>query len=194
MLYNLGKFIFTLIFTFFFKWQIEGIENIPKKGPLIICANHISWWDPPLVGCSITRKVHFMAKAELFKYSIFKYILLKVGAFPVQRGKADMSAIKNALRILKKGSVLGLFPEGTRSKSGKLQKPEPGVALIALKSRSYVLPVAIKSNYKLFSEVKIKIGKPIAFIEYYNKKVNHLILDEISKKIMEEINKLKSTM
>jgi 1-acyl-sn-glycerol-3-phosphate acyltransferase len=192
MLYTIGKILFSIIFSLLFKWEITGAENIPDKGPLIICSNHISWWDPPLVGCSIKRRIYFMAKEELFKNPLLGYVLKAVGAFPIKRGEADRKAIKKSLEILEQAKVLGIFPEGTRSKTGELQKPEPGVALIALKSNAQILPVAIKGPYKLFKPVKVIVGKPYR-LSYSGGKLTTEVLQQNSEQIMEKIKLLLGT-
>ncbi len=195
MLYNFFKNIFRLLFNTIFLWDIKGRNNIPKDGPLIICANHIHWLDPPLVGAMVPRKnVHFMAKEELFNYKILGSIIRNIGAFPVKRDSADLKTIKKALSLLNNKSFIGLFPEGTRSKTGEIGEALPGVALIALKSRSPVLPVAIKGDYKIFKKVKINIGKPIFFESHYGKKAKRELLDVISTDIMKEIKALHSEL
>lgn len=133
-MYNIGVILFKFIFKNFFKCQIVGVENIPSTKGVIIAANHISLWDPPLIGTFLPRKINFMAKEELFDIPIIGYIIKRLNAFPVKRGTADRVAIKKAISLLKSGECLGLFPEGTRSKDGKLGEAEAGMALIAIKA------------------------------------------------------------
>ncbi len=189
MIIQLTKAILRLIYKILFPVQVTGFDNIPSKGPVIICSNHISWWDPPLLGSIIHRKVYAMAKEELFKYFLFGKIIRYMGAFPVKREVADRRALKEALKVLSEGSVLILFPEGTRSKIGKVQKPLPGIGFIALKSKAPVVPVAIKGPYKLFKPVKVKIGVPMSF-NHYSQKDKGKTADEISLKIMRNITEM----
>ena len=189
MIIQLTKAILRLIYKILFPVQVTGFDNIPSKGPVIICSNHISWWDPPLLGSIIHRKVYAMAKEELFKYFLFGKIIRYMGAFPVKREVADRRALKEALKVLSEGSVLILFPEGTRSKIGKVQKPLPGRGFIALKSKAPVVPVAIKGPYKLFKPVKVKIGVPM-FFNHYSQKDKGKTADEISLKIMRNITEM----
>lgn len=100
----------------------------------------------------------------MFRNRILSSILYKLGTFPVDRGDTDITAIKNALKVLKSEKVLGIFPEGTRVKSFDIANAKPGVALLTVKSNATVLPVNISSNYKFFNKVKISIGKPIEFL------------------------------
>lgn len=193
MIYNIVRLIFSLLFTVFFRWEIQGKENIPASGAVIIASNHLSNWDPPLVGSAIDRKLRFMAKEELFKIGFFAWLITKLGAFPVKRGGADRNAIRNALAILAGGEVLGVFPEGTRSKTGELGQAEPGVAMLALKSGAVVVPTAISGTNKVFSggslfpKFSIRFGKPIIIEQgKADKEAN----ERLSRTMMEEIKKL----
>ncbi len=188
MLYTVICQAFRIIFRFFFRWRPEGRENIPAEGPVILCSNHISWWDPPLVGSlAWPRKVHFMAKEELFRYPVFSVVLPKILAFPVKRDTADRRAIRTALDVLKKGGVLGLFPEGTRSRTGEMLPPQPGVGLITRNSGAVVVPVAIHGPYRLFGPLRITIGRPLDFSQFSAEKARAEVLEEIAAAIMSEI-------
>jgi 1-acyl-sn-glycerol-3-phosphate acyltransferase len=186
------RWFFIQIFRFCYRWDVRGLENLPREGPYILCSNHISWWDPPLVGSLVrNRQVHFMAKEELFEIPVFAQILTRIQVFPVKRGSADRRAIKMALDKLKNGNILGLFPEGTRSKTDELLPPQSGVGLIALKSEAPVVPVAIIGHYRLFRPIKVKIGMPLQFAEYYGQKAKSEQLEQIASLIMTEIGRLR---
>ena len=191
MFYYIAKVIVRTIIKVIFRIEIRGLENIPKKGPVIICPNHISLLDPPVIGALLNRRIYFMAKEELFKNPFLRLLLgTGLGAFPVKRGTADLSAIKTALTYLKKGKAIGIFPEGTRSKTGQLQKAEPGVAMLAIKGNAPVVPIAIKGRYGLFSKIIINIGKPMNFDKYANSRLSSQQLFVIGEEIMKEIAKL----
>ncbi len=193
MLYSVLKLIFRIIFSTIYPWKVKGLENIPEEGPLIICSNHINWADSALVASMVPhKKIFFMAKAELFNYFILGNIIKRVGAFPVKRDSADLRTIKKSLSLLKEKSFIGLFPEGTRSRTGQIGEALPGVALIALKSRAPVLPVAIKGKYRLFQRNYINIGAPLSFEEYYGQKARGELLAEMSRAIMAEIRRLQA--
>ncbi|ADU51225.1 1-acyl-sn-glycerol-3-phosphate acyltransferase [Thermaerobacter marianensis DSM 12885] len=159
MLYRVGKVLFQLLFALGYRWDVRGVENVPAGGPLLVIANHFSWLDPPLVGTVLPRNVHFMAKQELFRNPLAAWVLRRLGAFPVRRGQPDRWALRQALELLEQGRVVGLFPEGTRSR-GPLRPFEPGAALLAVKSGAPVLPVAIIGPYKLGRPVRVRIGTP----------------------------------
>lgn len=188
------RIIFRAVFGILFRPKIIGSENLPASGGFILSANHVSNWDPPILATFIEREVCYMAKEELFKNPIFAAAIRALHVFPVKRGAADKNAIKNAVKVLKVGGCLGLFPEGTRSKTGKIGKAESGVSLIAAMTKAPIIPAAIINTDKIFSaEVKLPrlavvYGKPI----YFNG--NSKDKDELSnfaQDIMAEVAKLK---
>jgi 1-acyl-sn-glycerol-3-phosphate acyltransferase len=170
-----------------YRIKVEGLENFPRDGGVFLCTNHISNYDPPVVGITAPRKVFFMAKAELFKVPILKDLLMNFGTFPVNRGGSDREALRTGLKILKEGNVLGFFPEGTRSKDGELGKGLPGAGFFALRSNAAVVPCAIIGPYKPFKTLRVVYGKPINMDEYREKKIT---TEEMSGIIMGEIGKL----
>ncbi|MFC4324155.1 lysophospholipid acyltransferase family protein [Litchfieldia salsa] len=145
----------------FYRIEVIGQENVPKNDPVIICSNHIDNLDPPVVGITVERPVHFMAKEELFKVPVLGKLISKTNAFPVKRGMSDREALRKAMKILKDNEVLGLFPEGTRSKDGKLGKGLAGAGFFALRSNAVVIPCAIIGPYKIFGKIKVVYGQPI---------------------------------
>ncbi|MBC8590546.1 lysophospholipid acyltransferase family protein [Wansuia hejianensis] len=191
MFYKLIRVIGNIILRMIFRIRISGKENVPMDGRFILCANHISNWDPVLISIVIPRQISWMAKKELFKTKTLSFILKHLGVFPVSRGDTDISAIKKSIRILKDEKVLGIFPEGTRVKEINLDNAKTGVALLSLRSNSPILPVYIESTYKLFSRVNIYIGKPLYFNEYSNKKPTSQEYNNISKEILNTIYRLK---
>jgi 1-acyl-sn-glycerol-3-phosphate acyltransferase len=164
VLYRTGRFLFRILFYTFYRLRVVGRENVPLTGGVVLCANHTSLLDPPLLGTPLHRKVHFMAKAELFDVPILGTLISKVGAFPVKRGGVSKESIRLSLSLLKEGSVMGIFPEGTRSNAGGMGKK--GAASLALKSGSTVVPVAIIGSYSLFRRMTIVYGQPVDLIPF----------------------------
>lgn len=191
----MSKFYFTIraivriYLKAFYQYKIYGLKHIPKSGSVILVSNHISNYDPPVLGCSIERQVHFMAKEELFKNSIISKFLKGLGAFPIKRGSNDLKAFKAGLELLKEGKVMGVFPEGTRSKDGKMGKGLPGAALYALKTDATVIPVGIVSNYKWFQPILIRFGEPVSLEHFKKEKTSQELLNETIAHIMEQIQK-----
>jgi 1-acyl-sn-glycerol-3-phosphate acyltransferase len=148
-----------------FDVRVTGTKNVPLEGGLVVAANHRSYLDPPLLGTWFPRTVHFMAKQELFKIFIFGRLIHAVHAFPVDRDRADLGSIRQALRILKGGDVVGIFPEGTRNISGEAQA-RGGAVLLAATAHCPIVPVAlVNTQYAIrrlrASKVEVRIGEPI---------------------------------
>ncbi|WP_078546045.1 lysophospholipid acyltransferase family protein [Litchfieldia alkalitelluris] len=178
--------------TPFYRIEVIGHDNIPESGPVIICSNHIDNLDPPVVGISVKRPVHFMAKEELFKVPILGKIISKTHAFPVKRGMSDRDALRKALKVLKDGNVLGLFPEGTRSKDGKLGKGLAGAGFFALRSEATVIPCAVIGPYKMFGKLKVVFGEPISMEKLREEKASpEFVTDQIMNGIGQLIEKYK---
>jgi len=170
-------------------YRFEGInkEAIPKEGGVLVCANHISLIDPIAMAITTKRHYHFMAKEELFKNKLFAKFIRKLNAFPVKRGSSDREAIRQGLKVIKEGHVLGIFPEGTRSKDGELGQGHAGIGFFALRTDCAVVPVAIIGPYKFFRRVKVVYGDPIDFTEHRKNKIS---ADEATEIIMNEIKQL----
>lgn len=174
--------------------RVEGRENLPDKSGFIIASNHRSYADPPLIavtaGCA---KYSFVAKAELFRFPFFGWLIKKLGAFPVVRGKGDMKVISDSVERINQGRNLVIFPEGTRSKDGKVGRGKTGVALIAASSGATVIPAGIVYDGKLRfrSKVTVKFGKPINPEDIQlSEEMNHHELKAVKTKIMGEIKEL----
>ncbi|UQD52575.1 1-acyl-sn-glycerol-3-phosphate acyltransferase [Bacillus methanolicus] len=185
--YSFAKFVVYRILKPIYRIQVIGIEHFPKDGGVLLCANHIDNLDPPIVGITAPRPVHFMAKAELFSVPVLGRIIRNLNAFPVKRGMSDREALRKGLSILKEGKVLGLFPEGTRSKTGELGKGLAGAGFFALRSDAYIVPCAIIGPYKPFRSLKVVYGKPIDFKIL---RENKATAEQATELIMEEIRKL----
>jgi 1-acyl-sn-glycerol-3-phosphate acyltransferase len=141
--YRFWKFVLGSYFRLQFGLRVEGREHEPAAGPVLVVANHVSTLDPPIVGVALRRQARYMAKQELMDTPVLGWFLRSVGVFPVRRGEADRRSIRVALDALERGGLLVMFPEGTRSPDGRLQAPEPGAALLALRTGAPVLPVAV---------------------------------------------------
>lgn len=187
VLYKFGKVIFYFYFKIFNRMSIHGKENIPNNQGVLLCSNHISVLDPPFVGVCSPRRIRFMAKAELFKIPILKTLIDILGAFPVRRGMSDRQALRNGLKILKENEVLGIFPEGTRSKDGKLGKGLAGVGFFALRSNAAVIPTAVIGSYTPFKKIHIYFGPAINFENAKEEKVSPEVASEIIMNAIQDL-------
>lgn len=186
-LYTFGKALVKTALTPLYRFEIIGTEKFPEQGGILLCSNHIHALDPPVVGMTSPRTVHFMAKEELFKLPVLGRLLPQVHAFPVKRGMSDREALRSALRILKNGDVVGLFPEGTRSTDGVLKKGLSGAGFFALRGNADVMPCAIIGPYKPFRKVKVVYGDPVLMEPFRERKAS---AEEVTTVIMASIQKL----
>ncbi|MBI2853178.1 MAG: 1-acyl-sn-glycerol-3-phosphate acyltransferase [Chloroflexi bacterium] len=167
-LYSVGKIFFEILFFSFTNCRVQGKENVPREGPLLVVANHMNLTDPPLVGISIGRKSRFMAKRELFRSPLMSFILRSVGAFPVNRQRFDREILRQVEETFAMGFPLVMFPEATRSKNAKLQRAFPGAAMLAARSGVPLLPVGITGTERIRGvkslltrpRVTVNIGSP----------------------------------
>ncbi len=159
------------IFRILFKGRTIGNENVPKKGSLVVVANHGSHLDPPFLGHALGRPVAFMAKAELFRIPILSSVISACGAYPVSRGASDREAIRVATAKLNEGWATGVFLDGTRQDNGRVNNPLAGAAFLSARTGSLLLPVAIINSHRAlrrgfflpnFVPIHLRIGKPIS--------------------------------
>lgn len=146
LFYPWANFMIRLIARLYCRIDVVGRENVPRQGAVIVVANHLSSVDPELLAAFFPRPVHWMAKQEIFDHLVTGLIARLYGAFPVRRFEADLSALRKALAIVSRGQVVGIFPEGHRSETGRLQQAQPGATVIAVRSGTPILPVAITGS------------------------------------------------
>ncbi len=168
--------------------KIEGQENIPLDEPLIYCGNHRTYLDPPLIVVTAKRHVRFMAKIELKKNPFFAFLGVVFDGIYVNRDSKDITAIKTALKALKNGECVALFPEGTRNGLEKGEKAKDGAAFFAMRSGAKVMPCGISGGTGKFDKVTIRYGKPLDFSGY--DKNDKEALDKITDEIMDNIIEL----
>ncbi len=181
MLFNVIRTVLKAVYRIMFKIEISGIDNIPNDKRLVIAPNHLSNFDPQILGVFLPLRMGFMAKDSLFKMPIFGGILKALGAFPVKRGALDLSAVKTALKILKSDRALMVFPEGKRSTTpGILGEGKSGAVMLAVKAQADILPIGIEATYKFRSTVHVRIGETVGLSEYYGKKLTAAELQAIT--------------
>ncbi|MDD2269594.1 MAG: lysophospholipid acyltransferase family protein [Eubacteriales bacterium] len=196
-LYSTLVWIAKYLVLWIFPVKLVGNGVLPKGS--LVCSNHISNWDPIFIAATIKSKLHFMAKAELFKHKPLASFFRKINIFPVRRGGHDVQAMRDSINILKEGHNLLMFPEGTRVMD---KKPDPanakaGVGLIAANTGVDIIPVAVYNKWyrvKLFRPVYVVVGKPIPHSEYmsYSDGDRRKIAEFVFIKINEELDRFES--
>jgi 1-acyl-sn-glycerol-3-phosphate acyltransferase len=170
--YYIGRACYRTVFRCYFRWRVCSPERVPAEGPLLLASSHASFLDPPLVGSGVARVCHFLARATLFRNPLFGWVLRSVCAVPVDRDGGSAAGLRAILDKLAEGCAVVLFPEGTRTRDGRLQKPHSGIGLIALKSGAPVVPVRILGTFEAFGKhrcfprphrVTVIYGHPLRF-------------------------------
>jgi 1-acyl-sn-glycerol-3-phosphate acyltransferase len=160
-------FVLENLFKLIMELEAQGVENLPSDGPVVLAANHVTNFDPLPMQFSLPRPIFFMGKASLFKIPVLQWCYRQLGAFPVNRGEKDEWALRHAAKVLAKGRVLGMFPEGTRSKGKGLGVAKTGSARLALDANCPIVPMAVIGTDRFFdrfprrTHVTIKILPPI---------------------------------
>lgn len=171
-----------------YRIKIIGKENIPKEGALLFCGNHRTYLDPPLITVTAGRKMSFMAKEELKKNPIMVFLCFAFDGIWVKRDSKDIGPLKTAMKLLKNGGCIGIFPEGTRNgmekNDGKLKN---GAAYMALKTGAKIIPIGIQGPAKPFTKNTIIYGEPLDFSKYSEGKPGKEIEDKVSEELKEAI-------
>ena len=172
--YLLGYSLSKGIAKTFFSYRVIGAENLIEEGPCIIAANHCSYLDPPLVGVAFRRGIHYLARKTLLDWPVLGPIFPQLNVIPVDQKNADRSALMGAIRVVREGGAVLIFPEGTRSPDGKLQAGQPGIGMIAAKTGAPVLPARITGSFDAFPRgdtgkglrpvpISVSFGPPLRF-------------------------------
>ena len=193
-LYHFAQVVVPLFFKLFYRYKVIGAENIPKDGSTVLCSNHTAYKDPIFMGLIQKRQVWFMAKKELFQNKFLSFLITRLGAFPVERS-GGISAIRRGIDILKQNGVVGIFIEGTRSKTGELLRPKPGAMLLAYETNAAVVPVCIigadGKPPKAFRRTVIRVGKPVSVKDLGMEDASGTAMRKASRVVMDQISGLK---
>ncbi len=194
--YRAGWFLFRWLAQRLFQMEVYGAERVPMQGGLIVTANHLSYLDPPLIGCACPRELCYLAKAELFRWAPFARLIRRVGATPVERGTADVGAIKTVLRLLHEQKAVLIFIEGTRGDGKALLPPTSGVTLLARQADVPVLPTAIIGTDRAWgrgerlprpAKVIVAFGEPVCYHTLFGERTDRQARDAFSDYVMEQI-------
>jgi len=202
-LYRTGWVLVRGLARLLFRLEVYGESNVPLEGALVLASNHLSLLDPPLIGCACPRELRYVAKAELFRIPLLKSLFRRLGGFPVERGAADVGAIRTALQHLREGRAVLIFIEGTRGTGESLLPPTPGATLLARQSGAPVLPTAIIGTHRAMpkgaklprlTKVKIAFGKPVTYAELFGERTDRAARDAFTEYVMEQIAALLREM
>jgi 1-acyl-sn-glycerol-3-phosphate acyltransferase len=172
--YRLSWWMFRALFRCYFRWRVYGADHVPATGPAIFASNHASFLDPPLVGSSAHRAVHFMARESLFRFPGIASLLRSWNAVPVDRDGGGATGLMRVINRLEAGGAVLLFPEGTRTRDGQLQPARSGIGLLVIKTDAPVIPIRVFGTFEAMGRhavlprphrVMIAYGQPLLFRE-----------------------------
>ncbi|MCS7049816.1 MAG: 1-acyl-sn-glycerol-3-phosphate acyltransferase, partial [Verrucomicrobiae bacterium] len=170
--YRFGRFLFRTYFRLYHRGRVVGAENVPATGPCVLAGNHVSFLDPPFFGLACRREMYFLARDTLFRWRPMGWLLRSWNCVPVRREGGDLAAMRTVLRLLEQGQAVLIFPEGTRSRDGRLQEARPGIGMIVARARVPVVPMRIFGTERALPRdrwwprpvgVTVVIGKPFEF-------------------------------
>lgn len=199
-LYWLGHFLSRVLGHLLGRFRVHGRENIPETGGAIIAANHCSYLDPPIIGCGLKRPSYYMGKKELFNVPILSPIIRRVGCFPVDRERQDKNAVQFAIKVVREGHLMVLFPEGARSEDGRLQEAGIGAALIANRAGAPIVPTLVSGTFEAYpmgarfprrSNITVRYGESIDSTMPNGKKANKVQLEELTERVMSAIARMQ---
>jgi 1-acyl-sn-glycerol-3-phosphate acyltransferase len=205
-IYWVGWSFFRLFFRIYHRWEVIDRQNVPQEGPAILASNHMSFLDPPLVGAAADREINYLARESLFRFPVLGWVLRSVNAVPVDREGGGAAGLRAIFDRLMKGGAIILFPEGTRSPDGSLQKAKSGIGLTVIKSEAPVVPVRVFGTFQAMSrrhslprprKVVVRFGKPIDFSDLRaeakvcTKQRLKEIYQEVANRLMNEIAQLE---
>ena len=170
--YDMSKVLLRVSFGLAYGLKVTGQSHVPRTGPFVLASNHLSFLDPPLLGAACPRRLRFMARSDLFRHPVLGWYLRQVNVMPLQRGEADIGAVRLALDYLRRGDAVALFPEGTRQLSGTLGTAKRGVGLLATLAKVPIVPVFVRGTFDALpphakglqpAKIRVAFGEPISY-------------------------------
>lgn len=191
MIRNIVRGFLKFFLFFSFRVKIVGAENVNTEKGVIVAPNHRSNWDAVILGVATKRELRFLAKSELFKNKLGGMFLKWFGAFPIERGKGDIAAVRTALKVLGEGEALLIFPEGTRKKVDDNGPAKTGVVMMASHAKVPIVPVYISGDYRWMNKITVTFGKPIDVSEGVEGRMSKELMQEKADMVLNTIRSLK---
>ncbi len=191
MLYIILKYTIGPLLWLLWRPMIIGKENLAVKGKAVFASNHTSMLDPVLLAIISFRNIHFMAKKELFSNKLIALLLRSLLSFPVDRKNADLQSLKRAMKVLDKGKIFGIFPEGKRSITGRMDSFEKGTAFLAVRSRAQIIPIYIHPDSFRSGRPKMAVGTPIDINDIAANTKKSILVDVVTDEISDSIDALR---
>jgi 1-acyl-sn-glycerol-3-phosphate acyltransferase len=191
--YRAARALCKLVCLVLWRFRAVGVENVPRSGPLIVASNHLSYLDPVALGVGLPRMLTYLAKKQLFDIPVLGSIIRWCGAYPLDRDAGGVAAVRVALRVLKDGRAVGIFPEGTRNLKGSAGE-KGGAAFLAALSGAPVVPAAVvgTKDAKRFAQIRVAYGKPMTIVR--NRKADEDDLEKWTAEIMRRIRVLEESI
>jgi 1-acyl-sn-glycerol-3-phosphate acyltransferase len=191
--YRVARAICKVVCLVLWRFRATGVENVPRSGPLIVACNHISYLDPVALGVGLPRMPTYLAKKQLFDIPLLGPIIRGCGAYPLDRDAGGVAAVRVALRVLKEGRCVGIFPEGTRNLDG-MAAQKGGAAFLAALSGAPVVPAAVvgTKDAKRFAQIRVAFGQPLTIVR--NRKADDGDLEKWTAEIMRRIRVLEESI
>jgi 1-acyl-sn-glycerol-3-phosphate acyltransferase len=199
-MYRMGHALCGTIARIAFQYRAFGLENLIEEGPAIMAANHQSYLDPPLVGITCRNEIYYLARKTLFENKLFGPLISRVNALPVDLSRGDISALRTVINLLKKGHRTLIFPEGTRSLTGQIQRARPGIGMVVAKTLAPVVPMRIFGSFEAWPKggkirphpITVVIGKPLRFKKEDFAVSNREVYQQISEQVLAAIAALEN--
>jgi len=200
--YASSRQVFRLIGAVCFRYKVLGREHWPDEGGALVCANHQSYLDPIIIGCTCDRPLNYMARKSLFRFGLFRWVIGLYNAFPVEREGMGIGGLKETLRRLKHGEMVVIFPEGTRTEDGFVRNLQPGFCAVARRAKQPIVPLAMDGAYdawprkrKLpkFHPITVAIGEPIS-VETIQSLSDEALVDEVHQRLVDCHARARATM
>jgi 1-acyl-sn-glycerol-3-phosphate acyltransferase len=201
-LYTIARAVLSPVFKFLWRIEVEGLEHVPSDGPAVLCPNHISFIDSLFLPAVLPRRITYVGKAEYLDSWKTKHLLPALGMIPIDRagGDAAKAALDAASRVLQRGELFGIYPEGTRSRDGRLHKGHTGAARLALRNGCPIVPVGIVGTDRIqpadtavprpFMRAVVRFARPIDVSRYIGREGDHMLLRQLTDEVMYEIREL----